>query len=1054
MKQPPKWTRFWLCCRWGIRGCRIALLVVVLLVVSGFVWFNQIGMPDFAKTMLQDELKNRGLEVEFQRMYWKWFKGIVTEDLTIHPTEGRIGPSISIQTADVDLDLEKLATGEVSVKSIELFQGYGVWRVAPTNESPRTLMIENLNTDIRFLPDDQWQLTHFSAKVQGINVAAAGIITNASFARQERINRSKQQSRAENRKTVENVESRIHRALARLAEFKFASPPNIKVELNADARERGEIEARVSGSANLLESPLGTCRSFQLNGQISRAADTNSPLKASLSLGATAVKTEHGQMRQVKAFVFSTVQPEGHWDVLWNTTFNDAITAKGTAETVRFEGNATCDVLDTNEVLANVSFTFNKLNAAGVRAGDLRFTTSLAGNHRTRQLRHAEFKGRMQEFTSGALSVGSLYFDGLIQTNATGSLTTNGFSEMRSLAPWKLNLNAEGDQLNHAGTKFNSASIGVKWSAPELKIHSFKAEVENGSLDAMVSLHANRRAIEIEAGTDYPLPQIAKLLGPKTARYLAQYGFHKPPVIHLNASLKLPPGELKDLDWKKDLEPNLNAAGNVSAADGDYRGLEFLSAETDFTITNQLLTLPNLMVRRDDGNLRLTYTNDMVSRDYAFGIDSRINPRAIGPLLGKGERRGLEMLDFPKERPLIRGTLWGRWGDLERTGFEALTRMTNVTVRGQHLQRLATHAAMTNGNLILTDVSARRPEGVIRTAKLRIDTGAGRIYLSNVVSGIDFMVIPSIIGPKTAKTVSRYHFLKTPNLIINGEVGTHRDSEKDSNLHFDLRAPHFHWFKFNLTNATARLDWVTNKLHVKDLQADFYGGRMDGDLYFDFDPPVGNDFSFDLDYTNAALRAVIADVSNPTNKLEGRVSGEIHLTSGNTAYWNSWQGYGDIMLTNGVLWDIPVFGLVSPVMNRILPGLNLGNSRAKEAAGKFVMTNSVIYTRDLIIQSPPARLYYNGTIDFDANIKARVEAKMFRDKFLMTRLLDAFTAPITKILEHKVTGTLANPKSEPINELPKILLAPLKPLQAVTDILKGRKNGKKKTPKNKAPGRP
>ena len=64
---------------------------------------------------------------------------------------------------------------------------------------------------------------------------------------------------------------------------------------------------------------------------------------------------------------------------------------------------------------------------------------------------------------------------------------------------------------------------------------------------------------------------------------------------------------------------------------------------------------------------------------------------------------------------------------------------------------------------------------------------------------------------------------------------------------------------------------------------------------------------------------------------------------------------------------------------------------------------------------------------------------MFRDKFLMTRLLDAFTAPITKILEHKVTGTLANPKSEPINELPKILLAPLKPIQAVTDILKGKK---------------
>ena len=365
--------------------------------------------------------------------------------------------------------------------------------------------------------------------------------------------------------------------------------------------------------------------------------------------------------------------------------------------------------------------------------------------------------------------------------------------------------------------------------------------------------------------------------------------------------------------------------------------------------------------------------------------------------------------------------------------------MTNFSVRGQQIDRFATSVAMTNGNLVLTNVIGHRPEGKIHTPWLRVDTKVGRIYLTNVVSGIDFMVIPSIIGPRTAKAVSRYHFLKTPTVVVNGELSTNRDSEKDSDLHFDLQAPHFHWFKFNLTNAVGRLDWVTNQLYITNLQADFYGGRIDGDLSFDFDPPVGNDFSFDLTYTNASLRALIADISNPTNKLEGRLSGDIHLTSGNTAYWDSWQGRGDVTLTNGLLWDIPVFGIVSPVLNRILPGLNFGNSRAKEATGNFVMTNSTIYTRDLVIQSPPARLYYHGTVDFDANIRARVEAKMFRDKFLMTRLLDAFTAPITKILEHKVTGTLANPKSEPINELPKILLAPLKPIQAVTDILKGKK---------------
>lgn len=106
---------------------------------------------------------------------------------------------------------------------------------------------------------------------------------------------------------------------------------------------------------------------------------------------------------------------------------------------------------------------------------------------------------------------------------------------------------------------------------------------------------------------------------------------------------------------------------------------------------------------------------------------------------------------------------------------------------------------------------------------------------------------------------------------------------------------------------------------------------------------------------------------------------------------------------------------------------DLGSSRAKEAHGTFILTNSVIYTRNLEIHSPPARLHYDGTVDFVGNVNANIEAEMFRDTFLVGPLISLLTTPVTKVFEYRVTGSLANPRSEPRFFIPKLFLLPLRP---------------------------
>ena len=73
-------------------------------------------------------------------------------------------------------------------------------------------------------------------------------------------------------------------------------------------------------------------------------------------------------------------------------------------------------------------------------------------------------------------------------------------------------------------------------------------------------------------------------------------------------------------------------------------------------------------------------------------------------------------------------------------------------------------------------------------------------------------------------------------------------------------------------------------------------------------------------------------------------------------------------------------------------------------------------------------------MDFAGGVNANIEAELFRDTFLIGPLLSLLTTPVTKVFEYRVTGSLANPKSEP-RFIPKFLLLPLRPFQTIREFL-------------------
>ena len=186
-------------------------------------------------------------------------------------------------------------------------------------------------------------------------------------------------------------------------------------------------------------------------------------------------------------------------------------------------------------------------------------------------------------------------------------------------------------------------------------------------------------------------------------------------------------------------------------------------------------------------------------------------------------------------------------------------------------------------------------------------------------------------------------------------------------------------------------------------------------------------FAFNTRYTNVDLRLLMADVANKTNQLEGRLNGALVVHHADTEDPRSWFGQGHLGLTNGMIWDIPIFGIFSPILNSVVPGL--GNSRAKKASATFILTNSVLFSRDLQIHATAMRMQYDLAVVFDQRIAGRVEAELLRDMPGLGLVISRVLWPVTKLFEYRLSGSIDQPKAEPLFFIPRVLLLPVPPDQ-------------------------
>jgi hypothetical protein len=447
-----------------------------------------------------------------------------------------------------------------------------------------------------------------------------------------------------------------------------------------------------------------------------------------------------------------------------------------------------------------------------------------------------------------------------------------------------------------------------------------------------------------------------------------------------------------------------------------------------------------LTVAQARTQLSLEGAEDDVTKNYLWRIHGAVEPEIIRPFLTASNAvRGLNHFTFTE--PLFLDVeVCGRLHDYESLGASGRVALTNFTIRAQPMGSVAGGLFYTNRVLEFFQPQVWRENGaqMMTADTVALNFNNRLVYITNGFSTADPEAIARAIGPKTARIIEPYHFFEPPTARVNGcvsmrDVNTMHDVD-DADLRFDILHPApFRWQKIRTPGIQGTIHWLGETLALTNVRAEFYGGRGKGSAYFDFRPKhPGADYQFMVAVTNVDLHTLAADLASATNHLEGVLGGKVTVTHADTRDWQTWDGFGHASVHDGLLWDIPIFGILSPVLNTVSPGL--GNSRATDASAKFTITNGVIFTDSLEIHSLMTRLDYAGAADLQQNVNARVTAQLLRNTWAVGPLISTVLWPVSKLFEYQITGTLKNPKTTPVYVVSKYLLMPLHPIRSFEEM--------------------
>jgi len=1018
------------------------LFFLVLALLLALLYVTRVGLPGFCKGPLLSELRRRGVDFECERLAWHWHRGLVAQNAALRPLANAVG--LRARAAEVVVDPHwgrLMRSRQVELDSLRILDGHLSVPLHEPGQTPDEFSIEGVSAAIRFLPGGTCEIENLEASFLGATIQASGVITNAHDI-------------IEWLRTLDNRErpdpTPPWRApLRRLAEFRkslrLAGAPEFRLRFRGDARHADSFAAEFKGKADGAESPQLSVQNLRCSIELStnESRPSAGAWRLVARITADAAGGSWGSLRHAEFGARMDLQATNPIParVDWEVVAREAQAPWASFDGIRLAGHSDRLRADAPEWRTSLTLDAQACTApwGGIRTsrGAATLEHSLAGLLSA----PVDLEASIEAVDTPPVKIGVAHLEarlrpvpdpaggGGLRATATGS--RRGWEALNRIeGAWRIAAtNLQSQRLAQPLTIENVTGAG-DWKAPCLGVASLRAGLYGGFLEVSAArLDVATGEVGAQLVSDFDPHAVAALAGERPSRWLDQFQWERPPRVNARVRALLPVSGDRDPDWARRALPHVSAEGRIEGENTSYRGVLIDRGALSLSLSNQILRLRDFHVVRPEGDADLAYDLHTLTQEFRWRLRANLDPKGTGAAINRDAPRLLSAFDFTGPAA-VSGEVWGRWGPDKEVSFALGGIVTNFTFRGESIDELRADVRMAGRFLSASAVALRTGAEWIRAPGVGVDFVESRAYVTNAEAQLDPMRFARVIGSNLVETLRPYRFDRPPRIRADGRVPI-RGAMDDADMRFSVTGGPFHFWRFNIPQIDGQVHWEGERVTLTNVVCDFYEGRLEGQLQANLRPDGSADLAFRAAVTNLNLQPLVLDTIDTTNRIEGIAQGGFELKHANSADWGSWNGSGRVSMRDGLLWDLPILSVLSPVLNALVPGL--GNNRARAATGSFVITNSVIHTDDLEIAAQPARLAYRGTLDFKWNVRARVEAEVIPGAPLIGPLLNILFAPVSKALIFRISGTLGKPELEPLL-VPRFLQPILRPVHTIRGV--------------------
>jgi hypothetical protein len=543
------------------------------------------------------------------------------------------------------------------------------------------------------------------------------------------------------------------------------------------------------------------------------------------------------------------------------------------------------------------------------------------------------------------------------------------------------------ERLQRGNYEMRDLSAAVEWNNQHLGITHCEWSDATGSLAGRADWSRETDSANFQLRSSLNLKAFFDAFG--IGEPLAGIEFHAPPIVEISGSLTF--GE-------EHFRPDI--IGHAAFGQFTYKKAAFSDLAADFSWDGERTFVRDLRVRHQTGQLRADVFD--APADFRLNLESTISPDAIDGIVPREMKEFLHQWEW-RRSPSIRLAIRGSDHKPENWQGEGTIVLGRSRFRGTWMNSASTKIHFAEGALTCEDLHVARDEG-IGTGTFTYDFKKHEVRLSNIRSSLFPAEVIFWIDPKVSNTVAPYKFRRPPNVTANGLY----QFRGGNNTRLEVQVNGASGMDYVFLGKTvpfdrisAKLLFTRDRLQLQEVRGVLLAGTLRGNADISLgrkDP--GYHATVSVSEINFPL---LTDLYYNYKTAQGILGGTYDFTGfGSDA--RTMRGRGKVEVSNGNVFAIPVFGPLSGILNRIVPGS--GYSVAHNASAKLKIENGIIHTDDFEAAGALFSMLGHGDIHFlDDKLDFSLRLSMKGPGMLLT--------PVYKLFEYAGEGSLKKPDWHP-----------------------------------------